>query len=306
MAFLKMKELVRRSERVKSLHVHPTEPWILLSLYSGTVSIWNYESQATEKSFKVTESPVRSAKFVPSKHWIVIGSDDGYLRIYDYGTSEKVREFKAHEDFIRCVAVHPTRPCILTASDDKSVKLWDWEKDWICCRTFEGHSHYVMHLAFSPEDNDSFASASLDGCLKIWTIDSSIPKFNIEGHSKGVNFVEYYFSNADNKLYLLSGSDDCTAKVWDYETKSCVHTLEGHNHNVTAIFAHPEFPVVITGSEDKTVRVWSKVTHSLETTLDLGLGRIWAIGYIRASKQVAFACDEGTITAKIFNSGELD
>ncbi|KAM3380247.1 hypothetical protein P3S68_005820 [Capsicum galapagoense] len=38
---------VQRSARVKSLDIHPTEPWILVSLYTGTVQIWNYQSQVS-------------------------------------------------------------------------------------------------------------------------------------------------------------------------------------------------------------------------------------------------------------------
>ncbi|KAJ6856277.1 transcription factor WD40-like family [Populus alba x Populus x berolinensis] len=33
------------SERVKSVDLHPTKPWILAGLYSGTVCIWNYQTQ---------------------------------------------------------------------------------------------------------------------------------------------------------------------------------------------------------------------------------------------------------------------
>lgn len=137
-------------------------------VWAGNVLLYHecFESFVLIYIFGVL-SAVRSAKFIPSKHWIVVGSDDGYLRVFDYGTSKKVHEFKAHEDYIRCVEVHPTLSCILTASDDKLIKLWDWEKDWTCCRTFEGHSHYVMHLALNPKDSDSFASASLDGNLKV-------------------------------------------------------------------------------------------------------------------------------------------
>ncbi|KAM2924025.1 hypothetical protein COP2_040185 [Malus domestica] len=64
-----MKEFAQNSERIKSVDLHPTEPWVLVSLYSGAVCIWNYQSQTMEKSFKVTESPVRSAKFVAREHW---------------------------------------------------------------------------------------------------------------------------------------------------------------------------------------------------------------------------------------------
>uniref|UniRef100_A0A3Q7J913 Uncharacterized protein n=1 Tax=Solanum lycopersicum TaxID=4081 RepID=A0A3Q7J913_SOLLC len=39
------RKLAQRSERVKSVDLHPSEPWILASLYSGTVCIWNYQTQ---------------------------------------------------------------------------------------------------------------------------------------------------------------------------------------------------------------------------------------------------------------------
>lgn len=37
--------LTARSDRVKSMGLHPTEPWMMASLYDGKVVIWNFESQ---------------------------------------------------------------------------------------------------------------------------------------------------------------------------------------------------------------------------------------------------------------------
>ncbi|KAF6152119.1 hypothetical protein GIB67_031441, partial [Kingdonia uniflora] len=51
------RKLSQRSERVKCVDLHPTYPWILTSLYSGSVCIWNYHTQTMVKSFKVTELP---------------------------------------------------------------------------------------------------------------------------------------------------------------------------------------------------------------------------------------------------------
>lgn len=39
------RQLFARSERVKGIDFHPTEPWILTTLYSGHVYIWSYETQ---------------------------------------------------------------------------------------------------------------------------------------------------------------------------------------------------------------------------------------------------------------------
>ncbi|KAJ4851003.1 Coatomer subunit beta' [Turnera subulata] len=288
------------SERVKSVDLHPTEPWILVGLYSGNVCIWNYQTQTKEKSFKVTESPVRSAKFIARKHWIVTGADDKFVRVYNYNTMELIKDFEAHTDYIRCFAIHPTLPCVLSTSDDKLIKIWDWEKDWECTRSFEGHSHYVMQAVFDPKDTNFFASASLDSTIKIWNLGSSTPVATLDGHSKGINCVHYFVGG--EKPLLLSGSDDQTVKVWDYETKSCVQTLEGHKHNVTAVSAHPEFSIIITVSEDGTIRTWDAKALRPLSTLDYGLERVWAIGSLEGSDKVAFGCDGGTIMVKLNGS----
>uniref|UniRef100_A0A0D6QYI2 Coatomer subunit beta' n=1 Tax=Araucaria cunninghamii TaxID=56994 RepID=A0A0D6QYI2_ARACU len=291
------RKLAQRSERVKSVDLHPTEPWVLASLYSGGVYVWNYQSQTLAKSFEVTELPVRSAKFIARKQWIVAAADDMIIRVFNYNTMDKVKSFEAHTDYIRCVAVHPTLPYVLSSSDDMLIKLWDWDKGWQCTQIFEGHSHYVMQVAFNPKDTNTFASASLDRTIKIWNLGSPDPNFTLEAHMKGVNCVDYY--TGGDRPYLITGSDDQTAKVWDYQTKSCVQTLEGHTHNVSAVCFHPELPIIITGSEDGTVRIWHATTYRLENTLNYGLERVWAVGYLKSSNRVAIGYDEGAIMIKI-------
>ncbi|KAH7511890.1 hypothetical protein FEM48_Zijuj12G0031000 [Ziziphus jujuba var. spinosa] len=266
------RKFAQRTERVKSVDLHPTEPWILASLYSGTVYIWNYQSQTMAKSFEVSDLPVRSAKFITRKQWVVAGADDMLIRVYNYNTMDKVKAFEAHTDYIRCVAVHPTLPYVLSSSDDMLIKLWDWEKSWMCTQIFEGHNHYVMQVTFNPKDTNTFASASLDHTVKVWNLGSPDPNFTLDAHFKG---------------------------VWDYQTRSCVQTLEGHTHNVSAVCFHPEFPVIITGSEDGTVRIWHSTTYRLENTLNYGLERVWALAYMKGSRRIVIGYDEGCIMVKI-------
>ena len=116
---------------------------------------------------KICGNAVRSAKFIVRGNWIVVGADDGLIRIYDCDTTEMIKEIKAHTDFIRSLAIHPTLPYVLSSSDDKLIKLWDWEKGWICGRVFEGHERYVMQVTFNPKNLNTFASASLDGTIKV-------------------------------------------------------------------------------------------------------------------------------------------
>ena len=111
--------------------------------------------------------------------------------MFNYNTLDRVTAFEAHSDYVRCIAVHPTQPFLLTSSgmykkievlliglfdmsllkfaDDMSIKLWNWEKNWACQQVFEGHTHYVMQIVINPKDNNTFATASLDRTVKVFS-----------------------------------------------------------------------------------------------------------------------------------------
>nr|KAJ0221204.1 hypothetical protein LSAT_V11C200072390 [Lactuca sativa] len=55
----------------------------------------------------------------------------------------------------------------------------------------------------------------------------------------------------------------------------------------------------MTGSEDGTVRIWHSTTYRLENTLNYGLERVWAVGYMKGSRRIVIGYDEGTIMVKI-------
>ncbi|KAF7713357.1 Coatomer subunit beta' [Penicillium ucsense] len=292
------RQLFARSERVKGIDFHPTEPWILTTLYSGHVYIWSYETQSIIKTFELTDVPVRAGRFIARKNWIVCGSDDFQLRVYNYNTSEKITSFEAHPDYIRSIAVHPTQPYVLTASDDMTIRLWDWEKGWKCVQVFEGHGHYVMGMAINPKDTNTFATACLDRTVKIWNLGSPHANFTLEAHeTKGVNHVDYY--PGSDKPYLLTTSDDKTVKIWDYTTKALIATLEGHTSNVSFACYHPELPVIISGSEDGTVKIWHANTYRLEQSLSYGLERAWCVSYQPGRQGIAMGFDDGAVVVKM-------
>jgi coatomer subunit beta' len=50
--------------------------------------------------------------------------------------------------------------------------------------------------------------------LQIWNLGSPDPNFTLDAHQKGVNCVDYF--TGGDKPYLITGSDDHTAKVGVY------------------------------------------------------------------------------------------
>jgi coatomer subunit beta' len=297
MLFEVNRKLFSRSDRVKGVDFHPTEPWILTGLYNGTVNIYNHETGALIKTFEVSEVPARCVKFIARKNWFVVGSDDFQLRVFNYNTHEKVTAFEAHPDYIRCLTVHPTASIVLTGSDDMTIRGWDWDKQWKCIQVYEGHTHYIMNIAVNPKDTNTFASSCLDRTIKMWNIGSPTPNYTMDAHDKGVNYVDFY-PGAD-KPYLVTTGDDKTVKVWDYLSKSCVQTMEGHTNNVSFAVFHPNLPIIISGSEDGTVKIWNSGTYRLENTLSYALERAWCVALSRKANEVAVGFDEGIVVIKL-------
>lgn len=285
-------KIAHRSDRVKSVELHPTEAWLLASLFSGKLQLFNTTTLELARTLEVCEVPIRCSRFVPSKQWVVCGADDMQLRVFNYNTSALVHATEAHADYIRSIAVHPSSPLLLTSADDMLVKLWDYDKHFTCTNVFEGHSHFVMQVVFNPKDPNTFASASLDRTIKVWSISQPTPNFTLEGHEKGVNCVAYY--PGPDKPYLVSGSDDFTVKVWDYQTKAVVQSMEGHVHNVSAVAFHPELPLILSAGEDSKVIAWHSTTYRRETTLHSSYERPWSLSTLRGSTSIAIGYDEGT------------
>jgi len=291
------KKLSARSERVKCVDIHPTEPWVLAALYDGHVFIYDYTTQQVVKSWEVSEQPIRCGAFIPRQQWVIVGADDMFIRVYNYNTMDKVATFEAHQDYIRSVAMHPTLPLVVSCSDDMLIKIWDWEKGWSCMQVLEGHSHYIMQVKFNPKDPNTFATACLDHTVKVWSLSSPVPNYTLEGHEKGVNSVDYY--SGGDKPYLVTGSDDKSVKIWDYQTKSCVTTLTGHSHNVSSVAFLPDRPLIVSGSEDGSVLLWHANTYRLETTLNYGLDRCWSVAYLKGSNLVALGYDNGSVLLQL-------
>jgi coatomer subunit beta' len=69
MKFELKKFLVAKSGKVKSVDFHPTFPWVLVGLFSGSIIIYDYNTQATLHYLEVTSYTIRTAKFIADKNW---------------------------------------------------------------------------------------------------------------------------------------------------------------------------------------------------------------------------------------------
>jgi WD40 repeat protein len=60
---------------------------------------------------------------------------------------------------------------------------------------------------------------------------------------------------ADGRRAVSASADD-TLKLWDLDTGTCVHIMEGHKWRTESLAVTPDGRRLISGGWDKTLRVW--------------------------------------------------
>jgi U3 small nucleolar RNA-associated protein 15 len=90
--------------------------------------------------------------------------------------------------------------------------------------------------------------------VKVFQAEQSGPAMRVfKGHSDDVLSVGFSL----DKVRVLSGAQDKTAKFWDLATGECLRTLRGHGDYVKSLTAHPtNGDLWLTGAYDHLVKLW--------------------------------------------------
>ena len=121
-------------------------------------------------------------------------------------------------------------------------------------RTFNGHTHGVRKVVFSPDANH-FASGGTRGELFIWNIDGEGALKKLEGHYGSVTDVRYCQSGK----YIVTAGEDGQIKVWDSSSGYCVQTIvssagrNSPNNKVNFAILSTKTGMVYFGGENKSL-----------------------------------------------------
>jgi len=155
--------------------------------------------------------------------------------------------FGGHTTTVRCLAIvqpvwvemedgrrekWPKRALIVTGSRDHTLRVWTLPRS--------GETEYS-----NPENAD----------------DNPYHRLFLEGHDHAVRAL------AARGRTLVSGSFDCTVRVWDLVTGACKWVLAGHTQKVYSVVLDPPRSQAYSGSMDGTVRIWDLKTGNCVHTL---------------------------------------
>ncbi|KAK3052656.1 hypothetical protein LTR09_006137 [Extremus antarcticus] len=316
-----------KSSRAKGIAFHPKRPWILVSLHSSTIQLWDYRMGTLIDRFEEHDGPVRGIDFHKTQPLFVSGGDDYKIKVWSYQTRRCLFTLNGHLDYVRTVFFHHELPWIISSSDDQTIRIWNWQNRSLIC-TMTGHNHYTMCAQFHPKE-DLVVSASLDQSVRVWDISGlrkkhsaptsmtfedqiarqaqnqadmfgntdAVVKFVLEGHDRGVNWVSFH----PTLPLIVSAGDDRLVKLWRMsETKAWeVDTCRGHFQNASAALFHPHQDLILSVGEDKTIRVWDLNKRSSVQSFKRENDRFWVIAAHPEINLFAAGHDNGVMVFKL-------
>jgi F-box and WD-40 domain protein CDC4 len=239
----------------------------------------NSESQPQHLAFRAHHRHVVTCLLFDSDK-ILTGSDDTKINVYDTKTGALRNRLEGHEGGVW--ALQYEGDTLVSGSTDRSVRVWDI-KTGRCLQVFQGHTSTVRCLVIlKPVRIDTepdgtpvmmpkeplIITGSRDSTLRVWKLpqpgdrhiyqagppanDRDNPYFlrTLSGHHNSVRAIA---AHGDT---LVSGSYDCTVRVWKISTGDLVHRLQGHTQKVYSVVLDHGRGRCISGSMDNLVKVW--------------------------------------------------
>ncbi|KAG1903653.1 WD40 repeat-like protein [Suillus fuscotomentosus] len=184
----------------------------------------------------------------------------------------RVMRIEGHGDSVYCLDFDSRR--IITGSRDRTIKVW-CIRTGECLATFEAHLGSVLCLKFE-KDFDAKRSYSRRSFSR--------GPINSEEEEGGANEDANEGEEEESHGMMVSGSSDCTVRVWDLYSKhrgSGIRAdvraiLRGHSGGVLDLRMDENW--IVSCSKDALINVYSRSTLTLHAVLRGHEGPVNAIG----------------------------
>lgn len=178
-----------------------------------------------QKNF--TYPSAKSVEVSPDGSKLLTGSNDRTVILFDYATGEELMKYKGDNRSCTSCRISATFSSdgkrFLTLYD--SVSVWDVESGQKIL-VMDGRSNSDGGASFSPDDD--YIVSSYNRKATLYNSRTGKPVRSIEGHLREISDLK--ISPAGD--YLLTGSEDRTAKTWDLPSGKEVLAFRGFLNDV--------------------------------------------------------------------------
>jgi len=253
----------------------PNGRFMVTGSWDQTAKIWDADNGRLLHTLKGHKGGVRAVAVSPDGQRIVTGIDNGKAKVWLAATGQELFTFEGHGRIpVISAAFSPYGHRVVTGCWRQTAKLWDADSGRELL-TLVGHEDGVWSVAFSPDGQRIVADYGQKA--RVWDAASGQVVLTIDGHpgSAGVNAVAF----SPDGQWIVTGSLDRTAKVWDANTGVELNTLRGHSLGIFAVAVSSNGQRIVTGSWDHTAKVWDATSVREVVTLSGHEDRVWSVAF---------------------------
>eukprot|EP00923_Selenidium_pygospionis_P036436 GHVN01063932.1.p1 GENE.GHVN01063932.1~~GHVN01063932.1.p1 ORF type:complete len:553 (+),score=75.85 GHVN01063932.1:186-1844(+) len=240
-----------RSTELTSLTItyHPLAPFKVRPITRCTTSLEGH-----------TEA-ILCVSFSPDGTQLASGGGDTTVRLWDLSTETPHRTFTGHRNWVLCVSWSPKGDALASAGMDHTIKIW------LCpspCETL-GEVGEMSQVSETPQVKD-VRSGRATKRVKQTKADGAMT--TLTGHTKPITCIcwQPLHLTAENELHpwLISGSQDCSCRVWDVMRGVALRVLSAHTRPITQVrWSGCENNLVFTAARDTCIKVWGAATGAV-------------------------------------------
>uniref|UniRef100_A0A8D0D8Y2 Transducin beta like 3 n=1 Tax=Sander lucioperca TaxID=283035 RepID=A0A8D0D8Y2_SANLU len=194
---------------------------------------------------------------------------------------------------------------IVVATNSCQLKVFELLTN--SCQILYGHTDTVLSLDVFKK-GFLFASCAKDRSVRVWQMDSDSGQVHcVAQGSNHANAVGSITCSRMKASFVVSGSQDCTVKVWDLPadlstTGADVHQLtprateKAHDKDVNSVAVSPNDKLLASGSQDRTARLWSLAGEGNVGLLGVFRGHrrgVWAVCFSPVDQVLATSSADG-------------
>lgn len=194
--------------------------------FDETIKIWDVTQGKLIKTLADYSSAVYSLALHPNGKTLATGIGDGSIVLWNLPTNTQIAILSGSLDVVESLAITPNGRTLIAGNGDGSIQLWQlnqaelsndslsWHRPSPTIAslrdTLTVHTGEVTALAIAP-DGESFASASADGTVKIWDLQTLELLCSLPAESANAVMS---LAISPNGKFLATGMAKGSIKIW--------------------------------------------------------------------------------------------
>lgn len=318
-------------ERITSLAYSPDSTRLISAGMDGLARIWDPRTGAVIRDLCVAARGINSVKVSPDGRWVAVGSQDQTVTLHETATGRAARTFKGFSGKFDTMAFTPDSRRLLIASGF-SWRFWDVQTGEKCpesgteeveiCSVALGPDGQFMGLGlrdrppvlrpmdspgkthgrlagrfpmagtitFSPDGHRLAAAGVGNTGVRIWTGTRQLAEYR--GHEKLTLAIAF---SPDGRR-LVTGSDDCTLKIWDADPRPESEEYGSHKGEARSA-AFNGGVLASAGAADGVLTLWEVEAHRQICSLAAHPGGVYALAFSPDGATLATCGRDGCLNA---------